>query len=160
MTMALQPLSEFGPLTPDRLAAFEGEQGCRLPDDYRAFLLAHNGAVPAPGYAIPYVDLQDESDEATLHVLFGIQEPWASSANILWRLQADSGRLPAGFLPVGCDPGGNMFLLRVARPKTGEVWLWDHEREHRVSKRKPRANMSRLAGSFSEFLAGFRLSGG
>src|SRR5689334_12096299 len=37
-----------GKLSEEKLAAVEGTWGIRLPDDYRAFLLQHNGGVPRP----------------------------------------------------------------------------------------------------------------
>ena len=39
-------LEHLGPaLTPDSIEAFEREIGGRLPDDYKEFLLAHNGGI-------------------------------------------------------------------------------------------------------------------
>ena len=159
MAFAFRSLGEeFGALNPERLAKLESEWDCHLPDDYRAFLLAHNGGEPDRwDYEIPLLD-HGEPSEAGLQVGFGIQEPWGSPANILWVLEAYAGRLPDGFLPIARDPGGNLFALRVRGEPAGEVWFWDHEREHRVSGEELLASMSRVASSFTEFVAAFRVS--
>jgi hypothetical protein len=159
MASAFRSLSEeFGALNPERLATLESEWDCHLPDDYRAFLLANNGGEPDRwDYGIPFLE-RGEPSEAGLQVVFGIQEPWESPANILWVLEAYAGRLPDGFLPIARDPGGNLLVLRVRGEPVGQVWFWDHEGEHRVSGEEPLANMSWVASSFTEFVAGFRVS--
>lgn len=122
MAISFRNLDGFAPLTPESLSSFEAALACRFPDDYRDFLLAHNGAVPDGDYSTPFVNHDGQPDASLLHVLYGFRGP-RMSADIMSAVEAYGDRLPAGFLPIGHNPGGDLFLLRVAGTDLGEVWF-------------------------------------
>jgi len=142
--------NQFGELMPERLAAFEQAYGVRLPDDYRSFLLNYNGGYPSPS-VIDFIQYGSEQSDI-VNNLFGIHEGeyWA---NLDWHLQMLEDRIPMGFIPIGDDPGGNVYLLGVMGEFVGKVYFWDHEEEAQLYDKEPDfENMSFIAISFTEFL--------
>lgn len=122
------------PLTETELARFEAKLGRRLPADYRAFLLEHNGGKPSavfltvPGF-----------EDTMVHVFCGI----GTRVDLEKRMRDLEDDLPSGWIPIGFDPGGNVYL---ANP-SGAVFYFD---DHNSKK------SFRIAGSFSAFLSVLR----
>jgi hypothetical protein len=143
----------FGALTEERLAEFEHQMSARMPDDYRSFLLQHNGGKPNPD-TVDFV-LEGEPTSSDLQYLCGIHrgEYWAS---LTGHVKMFSARIPAGFLPIGYDSGGNQYVLGLEAPHRGRVYFWDHEMEADEGEVPTMENMSLVAESFSSFLEGLR----
>lgn len=59
-------------------------------------------------------------------------------------------RLPIGFVPIGCDPGGNVICIGTDEEFTGRIYFWDHEEESEDPD--DMSNVHLIADSFSEFL--------
>jgi hypothetical protein len=55
--------------------------------------------------------------------------------------------IPAGFVPIALDSGGNMLLIRAAGASLGRVFFWDHE----AARDDPR-NLYEVAGSVDEVI--------
>jgi hypothetical protein len=149
------PIRKRGPkLTERRLAALEKRLGHRLPDDYRAFLLAFNGLVPACEVVVPL-----PNNATTLDVLYGVKTPddWMDLEYDLEIMQLrDQGRFPREVIPIGVDGFGNSFALAIAGEKTGEVYFQNFEafpdRRHDTEWYRTQ-QFKRIAGSFAQFLA-------
>jgi cell wall assembly regulator SMI1 len=159
MSPEIRDANRYGPLSEERLGRLESRLKARLPDDYRAFLLRHNGGRPTRSR---FTFSQDgEERESVLEWFFAVHDrPYEEPDE--W--DPDSGELPphfgqpledvwaalrsakprAGVLPVGRDPGGNLIGIGYAGKRAGAVWWYDHETDSFV----------RLAGSFTEFVAG------
>src|SRR5689334_6244861 len=122
MAPEIRDANRYGPLTEDRLAQLEARLKARLPDDYRAFLLTHNGGRPALN-RFTY-ELDGEAQESILEWFFAVhdqpyEEPddWDPEGGGLpphfgqpleevWAdLKSEKPR--AGVLPIGRDPGGS-----------------------------------------------------
>src|SRR5262245_9505616 len=106
MPMRLKPLEGFGTLSAKRLARFESKSAVRLPDDYRQFLLEHNGCYPGGAYTVSFAD-SGKLSGSLIKVFLGIPSQAESCASIAWATQAYAGRFPPGFLPVAFNPGGD-----------------------------------------------------
>lgn len=158
MGVEFRHTNRYGPLTEDRLSRLEARLKTRLPDDYRQFLLRHNGGQPTLGRFRYEID--GEPQESILEWLFAVHDqPYEEPDD--WN--PEGGGLPpyfgqplegvwadlrsekpkAGILPIGRDPGGNLIGIGYAGKRAGVVWLYDHETESFV----------RLADSFTAFLA-------
>jgi hypothetical protein len=152
MGEAIRDANRFGPLTEDRLAAFESELGTTLPDEYRAFLLRHNGGVPEQEtFDVP----GEDGGERPFHCFFALHDnPWDDSTPegsqgfplqaALADFRTDGG--PADVLPVGKDWNGSYVCVGLTGADRGRVLYWDHEMEQLVP----------LANTLAEFLAGLR----
>lgn len=140
------------PATEACVAALESELGDRLPEDYRRFLLRHNGGRVRPGgfwlavRTSPATALPDGEVET----LSGLHGGKYSSLEQEFRSRRD--RHPGDVIPIADDAFGNRFCLVIHGDRRGQVWFWDHERE------PPRpvdwSNMDLIAESFDAFMRG------
>lgn len=123
-----------------KLEELEERLGVRLPDPYRAYLSTQDGGA-LEGY-----------NNHGLEIILGIGEvpKWSS----LWYLLGqESDVLPAGFIPVGSDAGGGLFLLAVAGVDRGSVWHQSSEVEVDDAGVATPVSQERLADSWDQFLA-------
>ena len=144
--MKIRRSNQFGVLSPDKLLEFEHEHSLALPDDYRQFLLKHNGGEPHPMNAVDFKEggVPNSSD---VRYIYGIHagEYWAQ---IEWHIEQYKGRIIREGLPIAGDSGGNQYLLIVKGNKLGQIFFWDHERE---TVHPGYNNMSFVAADFTEF---------
>jgi hypothetical protein len=126
--------------------------GGRLPEDYRRFLLTHNGGSPEPaGFVLagppgPYQDSE-------VQWFLGIGDPDYDLEDWFATYRGPEARMPAELLPIAVDPGGNVICLAVAGERRGAVFFWDHEEE---SDPPGWSNVHPIADSFDAFLEGLR----
>lgn len=123
-----------------RLAELEERVGARLPDPYRAYLAVQDGGA-LEGY-----------NNHGIEIILGIGEvpKWSS----LWYLlDQERDVLPAGFIPVGSDAGGGLFLLAVTGADRGSVWHQSSEVEVDDAGVTSPVSRERLADSWDDFLA-------
>jgi hypothetical protein len=112
--------------------------GTRLPDEYKAFLLRHNGGGPEPDR-------------------FGAAAPWGGSV-LDFFLRVDGGQYddllqvnarlepPPGLVAVASDAGGNYVCVATDDARRGEVHFWAIDEGGETFK---------IASTFTEFLASF-----
>lgn len=140
-------------ITPADVGAFEAEHRVQLPDDYRAFLLSHNGGVPrakAGGSILAIYFFGKPHTSADVRYLLGLREEYSFS---LTKMRAMfRGRIPEEYLPIGSTSGGDLYLLLLAPQGVGQVSFWDHENEAPEGAGPWTENVVPIAPSFSEFL--------
>jgi len=157
MAIEFRNTNRYGPLTEERLSRLEARLKVRLPDDYRLFLLAHNGGRPTLSRFT--FEVEGEKQESILEWLFAVHdqlykgpEDWDPTSGDLplhfgkplesaWEALR-SEKPEAVVLPIGRDPCGNLICLGYASKGAGQIWFYDHETE----------SFTRLADSFSDFL--------
>lgn len=127
-----------GRLSIDRLADFETSLGTRLPDDYRRYLLAHNGGVPTPNsFRLP------DGGGSSVSSMYGLHDgPDHTRLDLVRGDYAD--RIPVWLLPIGNDPGGNELCIDLSEPGRGRIFFWDHET----------GELQIVAESFAAFIEG------
>ncbi|MHB8901103.1 MAG: SMI1/KNR4 family protein [Thermoguttaceae bacterium] len=96
---------------------------CRLPDDYRKFLLENNGGFPSPACVYFEENAQQTASDVLYFFAVGDERPWAS---LQWHHDTYSGRLPKNTLPIARDSCGNLWLLSVGSDNAGSIFFWDH----------------------------------
>ena len=134
-----------------RLAQFERDTGLSLPDDYRAFLLKHNGGTPVDArFEIPAL-----REDALVGVFYGVDYP---DADLAEELEQWGDEMPPGFLLIGHDPGGAFLVMGTAGEHAGGVYFWDHQ--HRALRSTAAENTYPLAGSFAAFTASLKPNDG
>jgi hypothetical protein len=125
----------------------------RLPDDYKSFLIEHNGGIPSPNtFAIQGME---HNPRAELQRLFGI-DTRVEENSISWNREVFAGRVPNEYLPVGCTPSGDLVCIGVEGARFGAVVLWDSYAIGQRSEwsRTGYSNIFPVGDSFQEFLAG------
>jgi SMI1-KNR4 cell-wall len=145
--MAIQRLATDDlPGSEELVRKLESRVGARLPENYRQFLLQHNGGKPSPGrFTIPRLGV-----DGVVHVLFGVDR--SRQLDILQWMRELQDDVPEGFIPIGNDPGGNMILLDISDSSGGAspVYYWDCE--HYYPQTHHDVNTYLISPSFSEFI--------
>lgn len=141
--MNFEDSNRFGRLVMDDLLEFEAVNDFRLPEDYRDFLIKHNGGRPTPN-KVSKVDTD-------VHWLYSMcEEPaWAS---FFYALDVYQNRIPSWYIPIGYDSGGNVFITSLFEENKGVIALWMHEREHPTDGTEYYKNCIKLADNFEEFI--------
>ncbi|MGO2111266.1 MAG: hypothetical protein ACTH31_06595 [Pseudoclavibacter sp.] len=188
MTEAWRTLDALGatitPVAPPRIRALLDALVQRigaLPGEYSAVLERYGGDIELLDF-----DVEFEADEPSawasggadgIDGLYGLTSKRGTS--VFDALDACTGRIPAGWMPIGDAAGGNQICLRVAEPAGGSgggqaerdadapgaaygalgaIAFWDHERES-VSRTAPgRIGLTMIAPTFGDFVSRFRIS--
>jgi hypothetical protein len=152
------PMTETGPhVTEDDLRRFERGLGHELPADYRRFVLEVNGGYAPSANCVFRV----RRDETVLNSLYSLNAPNETddlTTRQLYPKYPDN-NLPKDALAIGYDETGGRIVLPLDGPHRGEVWHIETEDPPAESNPRDwfdRRNVSRLAGSFAEFIAGLR----
>ncbi len=132
----------MGPsLSPDDIDAFEREIGGRLPDDYKRFLLAHNGGMNDPPLGLSW--------DGELHTVPGFDSLLPPGHSGLRRALENLRELNIdGYLPITMTQNQEDICLDF-RVEIGTVWFVRYGYENYVAVS---ARLFPLAGSFAEFL--------
>lgn len=147
--------NKYGTIAEKQLAQFENEF-CKLPTEYRDFLLEHNGGKPSPnGFVFgedefpdrvecffPLYSEVDHSDLASREQLqaYTVRQALAElQEHFAWQEPEPE----LGMLPIGTDGCGNLICV-VVDGDIGKIVFFEHE-ESRIYP---------LADSLTDFLAG------
>jgi hypothetical protein len=126
---------------------FELEEHVRLPDVYRAFLLAY-GASTFENGAVFHADvpspMADPEGAETFGSFFGLRP---GPCDIRLALQRYRGRIPDSMLPIGDLPGGDLLCISWIGADSGAVFRWSHDDEHKTD-----AALHRVSNAFDEFV--------
>ena len=109
----------FGALSEEQLQGAEQRLGYTLPDGYRRWLAATNGAAPRHSVTLPDAEFLWE-DRA-----FGLR-PDAELNDLVARSTDLRDRLTAEYLPVA-EVSGGLLALKIAGDRRGSVWFWDDD---------------------------------
>ena len=162
MARIINPLPA-GPTSEVEIGRFEEHIGHRLPDDYRAFLLEHNGGRPDPD---AFTLMMDDAEEENIVMCFfpmrdisvgtveveEFEELRSWPVHCAWDdLQDDlvnlyEKELDEPLLPIGTDGSSNYFCIVLTGDGRGRIVFLESEM----------AETTVLAESFSDFLATLR----
>lgn len=121
----------------------ERQSGCSLPEAYLTFLNEHHG-----GYPSPEVFTYGVGKQSILQHFFEFSKD--TTYSILDYMESLKGRLPEGYLPIACDPGGNLIIMGLNGLERERIYFWDHEEELIGNKLYP------ISESFDDFICCFQ----
>lgn len=148
------------PLTTENIVAFEKQLGCRLPDDYREFMLTHNGGTPHPNS----FDRQmgGEILDSWIDCFYSIDDnlatprPKAGGQTISFNRYEYGDDVPNDCLMIGSVARDNQLLLRLHGERRGQI-------DHKIivdfveqEDQGPESCVYYVAESFSALLAMLR----
>jgi len=136
-----------GPLDAARLAAFEAQVGAKLPDEYREFLLTHNGGELSPDELV--LPGETEPFSSLAGPLFGLHDG-PSALDEVW--ENCDGEVPPELLAFAQDVGGNLLCIGIRGESRGRVYFWDHDGADPGADEPGWDNVTPLARSFGAFL--------
>lgn len=142
------PIREHGEARPGFVAEVERAAGAPLPAEYLAFLHAFPRSGSPGGF------VYTRGIEPIPFAPDGMY-PWdalyaddaGGSYDLLEKFARLKEEVGDGYLPVGADPGGSPFLMRLSGPDAGQIWYWDRDYEFGDAE-----GMGRVANSFAEMI--------
>lgn len=121
-----------------------------FPSEYVEFLLAHNG-----GSVMPWLRFPIEGCERDTHgLLNGFYNAGDVEGNeLIQKHKVFRRRMPAGLLPIACDPGSNQICLVCTGERAGQVVFWEQAFEANTDEGEGVGwnNVYRVADSLSDF---------
>jgi SMI1-KNR4 cell-wall len=109
--------------------------GNSIPEGLKSFLIKYNG-----GTFNESLFINDPVSPVVIATFLPISDEASNSINKTYKFFKNE--IGDGFIPFGCDPGGNYFLLGSKDINWNKVYFWDHER-HLVNE---------ISGSFEDFM--------
>jgi SMI1-KNR4 cell-wall len=127
----------------------ESRLSIHLPQDYKNFLLSHNG-----GRTEPWMMFNIQGNESDSHAIAGFFFGIGGDGNI--DLEANrrvySDRVPENILPIASDPGGNLLCISVSGEDEGKLYFWTHEEECEEGETPSYENLYPVADNFENLL--------
>jgi hypothetical protein len=148
---------DFPLITPAEIERFEKTHRLRLPEQYKQFLLAQNGGVPAQRVLISKVT-ETEGQEFVVRRLLPLSpESKVGFENLESFFQTYKGReprMPREMLPIASDPFGNLFCIQTRGDGAGRVYFWSHDDEfdEEIEGSTLYSNLRFLANDFDQFI--------
>jgi hypothetical protein len=142
------------PISEEKITAFEKEIDHKLPDDYREFLLKHNGGYPKPRAFDICWSTEEQKEEFTNSSLTG----WfyhlddEETSNLLKSFHMKRKWIPKDTIAIGYDAGGSEILLGTYGENRGKIFYWVNEAAEEESDNPGYENVGFIANSFQEFL--------
>lgn len=125
-----------------------------LPDDYKNFLMQHNGGIPHPD-EFCYSE-NSQRQYATVHYFLAVHDgSYDSIYYCIYMFKEREERVPPNLLPIARDPGGNLICISVSGEDGGKIYFWEHEEEADLAKGEiaDYRNVYFIANSFTDFIA-------
>jgi len=143
-------ITPFGTTTIEDIQNLESEFDMSIPEDYKDFLMMHNGGKPDIGNEWGYAEFYVEDLESSqfLDILYGIG---VKKLDISYWTNFFPGDIPPKTLVIGGDPGGAMLLLFNDNSENDGIYYYDHAYRHKQSSDEQ--NTYFVADTFTEFIA-------
>jgi hypothetical protein len=151
--MKIAPEKGRAPIPADqaaRITDFATNIGGQLPVDYLTFLTRYDGGFPYPNVfdeVTPDAVRRSVDRQAFCDRLFDLENVAAHS-----RGETFGKAVPTGFLLIGEDPGGLIFLLSLRPDDFGALFLWQANSAPWGSAENNETHIFQQASSFSDFL--------
>lgn len=135
----------YGTLKDEDIIILEELISFKLPDDYKLFLLEHNGGVPIVEYSTFTLDGIEE--EIGLQSLYGLN--LGRSLNLIGWYKEYKNDLLDNSIIIGHGLGVGLIVLVCSSDLTG-VYLWDNTMEFEATTEEN--NIYKIAETFSMFI--------
>lgn len=135
-------------LTLGDIEAAEKRLRLSFPEEYRAFLLKHNGGCPTLN-RFKYKDHDGNDSSSLVHFFNAIYEGRIDNVELKYQFLVSEGRLLKKMIPIANDPFGNLICISAEGADRGKVYFWDHELEPEEAGYE---NMGLISDSINEFL--------
>lgn len=112
--------NEFGMLNEKKLVKFEKKIRRKLPEEYREFLLKHNGGNPSKDC------FEFKGEPYFIDYVYGIHNG-PEYLTLQWHIKILKNRIPSSLVPFAGDPGGNLYCIDISDEKKGGIYFWNHE---------------------------------
>jgi cell wall assembly regulator SMI1 len=149
--MTLQITNSQLPVDDATILAFESKFNIKLPDEYRRFLLSHNGGNPSPKKIIT----QDKKIESMVSTFFPLSDFTEDNLVNEFEGLTQARQIPPNFISIAMDPAENRIVLSIYGDDVGKVYYWSWDEE----PKKPTCSYKYLrliANNFDDFLSSLK----
>ena len=119
----------------------------KFPEQYKIFLINHNGGEIDKKI---FCFKNDSTDGSVLDRLFGFVPNEYKNILVYYRIYKN--RIPKYMFPIGYDPFSNLIILSIKGVDRGKVYFWDHDFEVEDGVEPDYSNLTLIADSFDEFI--------
>lgn len=128
----------------------EKELQVSFPEDYKEFLLIHNGGEPADEIGLSFLETDYETNEQfeqeiDIQSFSMLEELPEFYENLIGEVLPED----AGYISIACDSCGNDILLCVDNTNFGRVYFGDHDM---LDPETDYLGLSLIANSFTDFV--------
>lgn len=141
------------------IALAEKKISKKFPDEYKSFLIKHNGGRPQlSGFDIEWSDEHRDEvwvyDHSMVHFFIDIDldENNDATTNLFGCFDSYEGQVPSDTIPIAYDPGGNLILIGVEGENRGKIFFWLQEFETEDDEDTDYSNVGFVANTFNEFI--------
>jgi hypothetical protein len=139
---SLQMEGSQASINEEDLQSFETRYGVTLPEDYKQFLLQHNGGKPN----VRRYKTRDGFITTSFMWAYSLEEMTKDYETLCL-----GDMIPRNLLPIGLDPGRSRVCISLSGQDQGVVYHWDLDGEH--GEIKPTYDhIYPVADSFADFL--------
>lgn len=117
------------PVSEATILEFEAIFRLQLPQDYKEFMLEHNGGRPEDDWVFDFIETGSEEPTSSMVCDFMSFSAEYDSLQNAYKNLIEAKEVPTGLLPIADDPGGNLILMSVAQEDHGKVCFGNHELE-------------------------------
>jgi hypothetical protein len=128
---------------------FEELIQAKLPEDYKQFLLKHNGGHPITNAFKLIQPINDQTNEAGISWFYALYD--GEACNIVKKFNTYKDELPDTLLPIGYSSGG-VTCLGVKGAEYNKVYYWTTN--YSLWKEEDLYRLYLAANSFTEFING------
>jgi SMI1-KNR4 cell-wall len=131
----------------------ENKLDIKLPEDYKHFLLTHNGGYPEKS-SYTFIEVKNSSNVDRFLAFYDIKIDFSAKIydDLLKECLRYEDRIPKECIPIAPDSGGNYLCLCVKGSEYGKVYFWDHEEEADEGEKPTFLNMYLIANNFTDFI--------
>ncbi|MBN2248971.1 MAG: SMI1/KNR4 family protein [Campylobacterales bacterium] len=131
----------YGPINLKNLESFEKQLKIRLPQEYREFLVKHNGGKLEKNM----LTINESEGGTSIHHIYAlVDNPLYASMEEKYKIfNTNEFNFGNEYLAIMDDSFGNQILLKLQEPNLGAIYFWDHESND---------NFIKISNNFYEFI--------
>lgn len=141
-------------LKTEDLLKYEKQLNLKFPEDYKLFMIEHNGGYPEKNIAFDFIDVLDNksnsSDVNCFLIFYDEKNKELDDTIRVYTTILDNGYVRKGYFPIAQDSGGNIICMCLNDDNYGKIYFVYHELE------EPETGyllMTNIANSFTDFIS-------
>ncbi|MGU3370243.1 SMI1/KNR4 family protein [Bacillus mycoides] len=129
------------------IESFEKNNGLKLPDDYKSFLLKDNGGKSNRRR----FSTKDDVVTSSIMMFFPLSEETENNLQNSLNYYIKGNKLPSKFIPIGKDPADNIICISIHGSDIGSVYHCHTYHIDDEGELEPKF-IRKIASSFTEFV--------
>lgn len=133
------------------IEVLENKHSLKLHQDHKKLLLVCNGG--QTDRCLSYFHDRGAIEKCILNWMLSISDDEYNNLDkYINKFKIYQKRLPDNLIPVGNDPGGNLFCISTYGNDEGKIYFWEHELEVEDGEEPNYSNVFFVADSLEDFI--------